>query len=103
MSVCPVSLPSESESADRHASGLGRRMAAEFVGTAFLLAAIVGSGIMAEQLTEDAGLRLLQNAWATAATLTALILAVGPVSGAHLNPAVTIVDRVFGGLTSREA
>lgn len=85
------------------APDLGRRVLAEFVGTAFLLAGIVGSGIMAETLTDDTGLVLLQNAVATAAVLTAVILALGPVSGAHLNPAVTIADRVFGGLTSREA
>jgi arsenate reductase len=82
---------------------LGRRIAAEFVGTAFLLAAIVGSGIMAETLSTDPGLQLLQNALATAGALTALILALGPVSGAHLNPAVTLADRAFGGLTNREA
>ena len=81
---------------------LGRRIAAEFVGTAFLLAAIVGSGIMAETLTTDPGLQLLQNALATAGALTAMILALGPVSGAHLNPAVTLADRAFGGLTNRE-
>lgn len=76
---------------------LGRRIAAEFVGTAFLLAAIVGSGIMAETLSTDPGLQLLQNALATAGALTAMILALGPVSGAHLNPAVTLADRAFGG------
>ncbi len=81
---------------------LGRRIAAEFVGTAFLLAAIVGSGIMAETLSIDPGLQLLQNALATAGALTAMILALGPVSGAHLNPAVTLADRAFGGLTNRE-
>ena len=70
---------------------------AEFVGTAFLLAAVVGSGIAAENLSDDAGLQLLQNALATAGVLTALILAFGPISGAHFNPAVTIVDRVLGG------
>ncbi|MBT8250961.1 MAG: aquaporin family protein [Acidimicrobiia bacterium] len=84
-------------------SRLTRQVLAEFVGTAFLLAGIVGSGIMAERLTSDPGLQLLQNAIATAAVLTAVILALGPVSGAHLNPAVTIADRVFGGLTTREA
>lgn len=82
---------------------LSRRVAAEFIGTAFLLAAIVGSGIMAERLSPDAGLQLLQNAFATAGVLTALILAFGPVSGAHLNPAVTLADRALGGLTTREA
>lgn len=70
---------------------------AEFVGTAFLLAAVVGSGIAAENLSDDSGLQLLQNALATAGVLTALILAFGPISGAHFNPAVTIVDRVIGG------
>ena len=77
-------------------------MAAEFVGTAFLLAAVVGSGIMAQQLSVDPGLQLLQNALATAGALTAIILALGSVSGAHLNPAVTLADRFFGGLTNRE-
>ena len=80
-----------------------RALAAEFVGTAFLLAAIVGSGIMAERLSDDEGLQLLQNAFATAGVLTALILALGPASGAHFNPAVTIADRVFGGVDTRTA
>jgi arsenate reductase len=84
--------------AGRDGDHLVRRMTAEFVGTAFLLAAIVGSGIMAERLTDDVGLQLLQNAMATAGVLVALILALGPVSGAHLNPAVTLADRYFGGL-----
>jgi len=84
-------------------ASLTRRVAAEAVGTAFLLAGIVGSGIMAARLTDDVGLQLLINAVATAATLIAVILSIGPVSGAHLNPAVTAVDRWFGGLTSREA
>lgn len=75
-----------------------RRLVAEFVGTAFLLAAVVGSGIMAEDLTDDVGLQLLQNAFATAGVLTALILALGPASGAHFNPAVTLADRAFGGI-----
>jgi glycerol uptake facilitator-like aquaporin len=83
-------------------TSLGRRIAAEFVGTAFLLAAIVGSGIMAETLSTDPGLQLLQNALATAGALAAIILALGSVSGAHLNPAVTLADRAFGGLTTRE-
>lgn len=82
---------------------LSRRVGAEFIGTAFLLAAIVGSGIMAETLSSDNGLQLLQNALATAGALTAIILALGSVSGAHLNPAVTLADLAFGGLTGREA
>ena len=79
------------------------RLAAEFVGTAFLLATVVGSGIMAENLTDDVGLQLLQNAFATAGVLTALILALGPASGAHFNPAVTIADRIFGGIDTPTA
>ena len=82
---------------------LGRRLAAEAVGTAFLLAGIVGSGIMATRLTGDIGLQLLINAVATASILIAVILSIGPVSGAHLNPAVTFVDRWFGGLSTRDA
>jgi arsenate reductase len=78
-----------------------RRVTAEFVGTAFLLAGIVGSGIMAQRLTDDVGLQLFQNAAATAGVLVALILALGPASGAHFNPAVTLVDRYFGGITPR--
>lgn len=84
-------------------SELARRLVAEFVGTAFLLMAVVGSGIMAQRLTDDVGLQLLQNAFATAGVLTALILALGPASGAHFNPAVTLVDRAFGGIDSRTA
>lgn len=80
-----------------------RALLAEFVGTALLLAAVVGSGIMAEQLTDDVGLQLLQNAFATAGVLTALILALGPVSGAHFNPAVTLADRLLGGIDTRTA
>ena len=80
---------------------LSRRLATEFVGTAFLLIAIVGSGIMAESLTSDPGLQLFENALATAAALTALILALGSVSGAHFNPAVTLADRAFRGLSNR--
>lgn len=82
---------------------LARRMTAEFVGTAFLLAGVVGSGIMAEQLTDDVGLQLLQNALATAGVLVALILALGPASGAHFNPAVTLADRLLGGTDTRTA
>jgi glycerol uptake facilitator-like aquaporin len=80
-----------------------RRLTAELTGTAFLVAGVVGSGIMAERLSDDPGLQLLQNTAATAGVLVALILALGPASGAHFNPAVTLVDRVFGGLDTRTA
>ena len=79
------------------------KLTAEFVGTAFLLAAVVGSGIMAETLTDDVGLQLLQNAFATAGVLTALILALGPASGAHFNPAVTLAERLMGGIDTPTA
>lgn len=72
---------------------------AELIGTALLLAAVVGSGIAAERLSPaDSGLQLLEAALATGAALAAIILAVGPVSGAHLNPAVSLADRLLGGL-----
>jgi glycerol uptake facilitator-like aquaporin len=72
--------------------GLGRRAAAEALGTALLLAAVVGSGIMAERLAGgNVALALLANAIATGAALIALILTFGPISGAHFNPAVTLV------------
>lgn len=81
-----------------------RRSLAEFIGTGLLLAAIVGSGIMAQRLSPtDIGLELLENDAATACALVAIILAVGPVSGAHLNPVITLVDRFFGGLTTKLA
>jgi glycerol uptake facilitator-like aquaporin len=80
-----------------------RRAVAEFIGTALLLIAVVGSGIAAKRLSPgDAGLELLENALATGAALAAIIIAVGPVSGAHLNPVVSIVDTAFGGLRPRE-
>jgi glycerol uptake facilitator-like aquaporin len=76
----------------------GRRLAAEFLGTALLLVAVVGSGIMAERLTHgDVALALLANSLATGAALTALILTFGPVSGAHFNPVVTLVDAYLNG------
>jgi arsenate reductase len=80
---------------------LVRRAAAEALGTAALLIAVVGSGIMAQRLSpHDAGLQLLENSVATGAALAAIIVAVGSVSGAHLNPVVTLADRTFGGLTT---
>jgi arsenate reductase len=77
---------------------LGRKLFAEFLGTALLVTAVVGSGIAAQRLSpNDVGLELFENAAATAAALVAIILALGAVSGAHLNPVVTLADRVLGG------
>ncbi len=83
---------------------LARKATAEFVGTAFLVAVVVGSGIAAQRLSPgNTGLQLLENSTATAAGLVALILAFGSVSGAHFNPVVTIADRVFGGISTRDS
>jgi glycerol uptake facilitator-like aquaporin len=80
-------------------ASVARRLAAEALGTAFLLAAVVGSGIMAERLAGgNVALALLANTVATGAALVALILTFGPISGAHLNPVVTLADAWQGGL-----
>jgi len=80
-------------------SNLRARIVAEFLGTAFLVAAVVGSGIMAERLASgNAALALLANTIATGAALVALILTFGPISGAHLNPVVSVADAMEGGL-----
>src|SRR6058998_2524165 len=82
---------------------LARKATAEAVGTAFLVAIVVGSGIFAQRLSpDDLGLQLLENSTATGAGLVALILAFGSVSGAHFNPVVTLADRFLGGLTNVE-
>jgi glycerol uptake facilitator-like aquaporin len=84
--------------------GLARRLAAEGVGTGFLVAAVVGSGIAAQRLSpDDLGLQLLENSFATGTALIALILAFGSLSGAHFNPVVTLADRMLGGMASGEA
>jgi arsenate reductase len=81
-----------------------RRLLAEFLGSALLAAVVVGSGIAAARLSPgDTGLQLLENAAATAVGLYAIILIFGPVSGAHLNPVVSLVDAVLGGLSRRAA
>ena len=82
---------------------LGRRLVAEALGTGLLVVAVIGSGIMASRLSpNDVGLQLLENAAATAGALIGLILMFGAVSGAHFNPVVTLVDRAFGSISSRD-
>jgi glycerol uptake facilitator-like aquaporin len=82
---------------------LSRRLLAEALGTGFLVMAVIGSGIMASRLSpDDVGLQLLENAAATAGALIGLIWMLGAVSGAHFNPVVTIIDRAFGGIRTRE-
>ena len=82
---------------------LARRVVAEFLGTLLLLATVVGSGIMAERLAGgNVAIALLANTIATGAVLIALILTFGPISGAHMNPAVTLADALAGGIAWRE-
>jgi arsenate reductase len=82
---------------------LARRASAEAVGTAFLVAIVVGSGITAQRLSpSNTGLQLLESSIATGAGLAALILALGPISGGHFNPVVTLADRMLGGTTGRD-
>jgi glycerol uptake facilitator-like aquaporin len=82
---------------------LSRRIAAEALGTALLVATVVGSGIMAETLTQDVALALLGNTLATGAMLVVLITILGPISGAHFNPAVSLVFALKGDLHRRDA
>ena len=101
-------LPTNAELAHQPETGTGelrvdllRRVVAEALGTALLIVAVVGSGIMASALSpEDIGLQLLENAAATAAALIGLILMFGSVSGAHFNPVVTLVDRLLGTIST---
>ena len=82
---------------------LARRTTAEFLGTAFLVAAVIGSGIMADRLSNgNVALALLANTISTGAALVALIAAFGPISGAHLNPVVSLMDALEKGLSWRE-
>jgi arsenate reductase len=85
-------------------TGLWQRLLAEWLGSALLAAVVIGSGIAAQRLSSgQTGLDLFENAAATAAGLYALILMLGPVSGAHFNPVVSFVDAAFGGTTWRTA
>src|SRR5215510_3484179 len=82
---------------------LTRKAASEAIGTAFLLATVIGSGIMGERLSGgNVAIALLANTIATGATLVVLILTFGPISGAHFNPAVTVADATQGGLPWRD-
>jgi len=82
---------------------LPRRLVAEALGTALLVATVVGSGIMAESLTRDVALALLGNTLPTGAILVVLIAILGPISGAHFNPAVTVIFALKRELTPRDA
>jgi glycerol uptake facilitator-like aquaporin len=86
-----------------HTFDLPRRLAAETLGTALLVAAVVGSGIMAETLTKDVALALLCNTLPTGAILVVLITLLGPISGAHFNPAVSVVFALKRELLATEA
>jgi arsenate reductase len=86
------------------ARALWRRLVAESLGSALLAAVVIGSGIAAQRLSpHDVGLELFENAAATGAGLFAIILMLGPVSGAHFNPVISFVDAAFGGLRWRHA
>jgi arsenate reductase len=83
---------------------LARRLLAELLGSAFLAALVIGSGIAAQTLSpSDVGLQLFENAAATAAGLFTIILMFGPVSGGHFNPVVSLADASFGGIGWRDA
>ena len=83
---------------------LARRLLAELLGSAFLAALVIGSGIAAQTFSpNDTGLQLFENAVATAAGLYTIILMFGPVSGGHFNPVVSLTDATFGGIAWRDA
>jgi len=92
-----VSAPAPARTETRATIGaLARRAGAELLGTGLLVTVVVGSGIAAQRLSADAGLQLLENSIATAFGLGVLILLLGPVSGAHFNPAVSLADALLG-------
>jgi arsenate reductase len=87
-----------------HTAPLARRLLAELLGSAFLAAVVIGSGVAAQTLSpNDVGLQLFENAAATAAGLFAIILMFGPVSGGHFNPVVSLADASFGGIRWRDS
>ena len=99
LSVCyhegsPVPVPMDTPPSSR--TEKIRKLLAEFLGTCALVAIVVGSGITANTLSRDVGIQLLINAFATTAGLYGLIVVLGPISGAHLNPCVSLVDTIFG-------
>src|SRR5271165_6246348 len=91
-----------SEASQMAGFDLPRRIATEFLGTAFLVTTVVGSGIMATSLTQDVALQLLGNTIPTGAILVVLITILGPISGAHFNPAVSLVFMTRGDLPRNE-
>ncbi|MBS1697809.1 MAG: aquaporin [Actinobacteria bacterium] len=92
-----MSAPAPARTETRATIGaLARRAGAELLGTGLLVTVVVGSGIAAQRLSADAGLQLLENSIATAFGLGVLILLLGPVSGAHFNPAVSLADALLG-------
>lgn len=93
----------ESARTEHMPTTLARKLVAETLGTALLVAAVVGSGIMAQRLAHDPATALLCNTIATGAALVAILLALGPISGAHLNPAVTLVMATTRNLSPRLA
>ena len=96
----PVPIPDDTpESSELE---LTRKLVAEFLGTMLLLIVVAGSGIMADKLSNDVGLQLLENAISTCGGLTGLILMFGPVSGAHFNPVVSLVDFLHGDMSGRD-
>lgn len=102
MSAAAPARPGGSPRPAAHPTALARRVTAELLGSALLAAIVIGSGIMAQRLSADGGLRLLENAFATALGLAVLIAVFGPVSGAHLNPVITLLDAATGGRAWRE-
>jgi glycerol uptake facilitator-like aquaporin len=95
-------LPADEEGKLMQEFDLPRRLAAEAIGTALLVATVVGSGIMASSLTQDTALALLGNTLATGAILVVLVTVLGPVSGAHFNPAVSVVFALSRKLPARD-